>query len=107
MRSFASLDSAYVASSLLAAGLFLGRPALADDAVAAPPHSYALLVGDNQGGPGQEPLRFAEADAASLAAVLHEVGHYDASDIRVLLHPDAAQVLGALDEVVAKVRADA
>ena len=70
-------------------------------------HSYALLIGNNQGGPGQEPLRFAESDAGSVAAVLRQLGHYAASDVRVLLHPDAAQVLAALDDVGAKVRANA
>jgi hypothetical protein len=86
------------------------RPALADAPDPGPPsrpHAYALIIGNNPGGPGQAPLRFAETDAGSVAGVLRELGHYEASDVRVLLHPDAGSVLAALDDVVAKVRADA
>jgi hypothetical protein len=32
------------------------------------PHTYALLVGENPGGPGQAPLRYAQADPAELAS---------------------------------------
>lgn len=71
------------------------------------PHAYALVVGDNDGGPGQQPLRFAEDDARRLAEVLVEIGHYPASDVRVLLRPGAAQVLGAVDDLAARARAGA
>jgi uncharacterized caspase-like protein len=71
------------------------------------PHAYAILVGNNAGGPGQAPLRFAESDARRLADVLREIGHYDIGDVRLLYHPDAAGLLASLDEVAAKVRADA
>ncbi len=96
------------ASALLLLALVAStRAARADDApppVAPRAHSFALVVGDNQGGPGQEPLRFAETDASSMADVLRELGHYDASDVEVLLHPAATDVTSALDELVAKVR---
>jgi hypothetical protein len=71
------------------------------------PHAYAILVGNNAGGPGQAPLRFAETDARRLADVLREIGHYDIGDVHLLYHPDAASILASLDEVAAKVRADA
>jgi uncharacterized caspase-like protein len=80
------------------------RPARADDTHA---HAYAVVVGDDLGGAGQQVLRFAEDDARSVAQVLREIGHYDAGDVRVLLRPDAAQLFSALDAVTAKVRADA
>jgi hypothetical protein len=70
-------------------------------------HAYALVVGDNVGGPGQTPLRFAEDDARSVASVLTELGRYDASDVRVLLRPDAARLLAAVDDVAARARANA
>jgi hypothetical protein len=71
------------------------------------PHAYAILVGNNAGGPGQAPLRFAETDARRLADVLREIGHYDIGDVHLLYHPDAASVLASLDDVAAHVRADA
>ncbi len=69
--------------------------------------AYAVVVGDNVGGSGQQPLRFAEDDARRVAQVLIELGHYDASDVRTLLRPDASHLLAAVDEVAARARADA
>jgi caspase domain-containing protein len=90
--------------------LGVGGRALADTAVpvvaAGPtPHTYAVVIGSNAGGPGQGALRFAEADAQRMAEVLRELGHFDASDVRVLLHPDASQVFAAIDDVGARVQA--
>ena len=61
-------------------------PALAQDRAPAPQtprpervdlapdaHAYALVVGSNPGGPGQEPLAFAERDAQRMAEVLAAV----------------------------------
>jgi hypothetical protein len=70
-------------------------------------HAYAIVVGDDLGGAGQQALRFAEDDARSVAEVLREIGHYDAADVHVLLRPDAAQLFAALDDVTAKARANA
>jgi hypothetical protein len=82
--------------------------ARADETVAAGRvHAYAVVVGDDLGGAGQRALRFAEDDAKSVAQVLREIGHYEAADVRVLLRPDAAQLLAAIDDVTAKARADA
>jgi hypothetical protein len=94
---------------LLAAG-GLTRPARADGSAssAAPrPHAYAVVIGSNAGGAGQASLRFAEDDARRVADVLRDLGHYAAADVRVLLHPDVAHVDGAIDELAAKVRANA
>ena len=99
--------------SSLAAGILLAvtsraRAAEADTDVRAPvTNTYAIVVGDNAGGSGQQPLRFAEDDARRLAQVLIEVGHYDAADVRVLLRPDAATLLSAIDDVTARARANA
>jgi hypothetical protein len=70
-------------------------------------HAFALVVGDNVGGAGQKPLRFAEDDARSIASVLTQLGRYDARDVRVLLRPDAAGLLAAVDDIAARARASA
>ena len=83
--------------------------ARADDPPPAAPrvHAYALVVGDDLGGSGQQALRFAEDDARQVAQVLREIGHYDAGDVRVLVRPDAARLLAAIDDVTARARANA
>lgn len=83
--------------------------ARADDPPPAAPrvHAYALVVGDDLGGSGQQALRFAEDDARQVAQVLREIGHYDAGGVRVLVRPDAARLLAAIDDVTAKARANA
>jgi hypothetical protein len=100
----------HLASSFLAlaAGAPVAPAAHADPPpVAARPHAYALVVGSNAGGPGQQPLHYAEDDAQRVARVLREIGRFDAADVRVLLHPAPNDVLGSLDEVIAKARAAA
>ena len=59
-------------------------------------HAYALVVGSNPGGPGQEPLAFAERDAQRMAEVLTELGHYPAARVDLLQAPSRAQLAGAL-----------
>jgi hypothetical protein len=71
------------------------------------PHAYAVVIGSDVGGAGQAPLRFAEDDARRVADVFRELGHYPPDEIHVLLHPDAARLLAALDDVASKVRANA
>jgi Caspase domain len=100
------------ALALAALPLLWACPVRADDSPVAPPpsahpHAYAVVIGNNLGGAGQVPLHFAESDAESMAAVLRQLGHYPDGSIEVLLHPDVAHVLSALDDVAAKVRADA
>ncbi len=69
------------------------------------PFAYGILVGTNTGGAGQGELRYAEDDARRMAQVLRELGRYGSTDMRVLLRPDAAHVLAAVDEIAAKLRA--
>jgi hypothetical protein len=69
------------------------------------PYAYGVLVGTNAGGPGQQPLRYAEDDARRVAQVLRELGRYGPTDLRVLVAPDAARVFAEVDDVAAKVRA--
>jgi len=61
--------------------------------------TYALLVGSNPGGEGQGELQYAQDDAARLAQVLLELGHFDAKQTRVLRNPGRGAVLGALDDL--------
>ena len=99
------------ASFALAGLTVLAYPASAraDVAGTSPPHThaYAIVVGDNVGGSGQQPLRFAEDDARRMAQVLVELGHYAASDVRILLRPDIEHLLAAVDDVSAQARANA
>ncbi len=98
------------ASFLLPCLAILGHSGFAHgDPEPRPPrtYAYAIVVGDNVGGSGQQPLRYAEDDARRMAQVLVELGHYAASDVRVLLRPDAASLLSAVDEVTARARANA
>lgn len=60
------------------------------------PHRFAILIGDDHGLPGDEPLRFAGDDARSMLSTLEEVGGVSAEDSELLLDADANQVVGAL-----------
>ncbi len=57
---------------------------------------HALIVGANDGGEGLEPLRYAEADAGRVHAVLAELGGFDADRITVLASPDRDELEAAL-----------
>jgi hypothetical protein len=104
-RTLSSLPLAAVA--LLTPMLTRAADETSSAAAQPSPHAFALVVGDNQGGPGQAELRFAEADAQAFAEVLREVGHYAPDDVHVLSHPDAAAVEAALDDLVARAHAAA
>jgi hypothetical protein len=67
---------------------------------------YAIVVGSNAAGPGQDDLRFAERDAARVAEVLRELGAYPAKHVRTVLAPSPATLLGAIDDVASLVAAD-
>jgi hypothetical protein len=71
---------------------FAGSPALAD----APAASFALVVGSNAPGPGQQELRYAERDAAAMTAVLRDVGGYPGANVVTALRPDRAALLAAV-----------
>ena len=77
---------------LLGAVAFAGSPALAD----APAASFALIVGSNAPGPGQQELRYAERDATAMTAVLRDVGGYPAGNVVTALRPDRAALLATV-----------
>ncbi len=101
-----SMNTMAAAGALAAAALAApAARAEAPPAGAARPFAYGILVGTNVGGAGQQPLRYAEDDARRVAQVLRELGRYGGTDLRVLVRPDGAQVLAAVDEVAPKLRA--
>jgi hypothetical protein len=60
-------------------------------------HTYAVVVGSNPGGEGQNPLKFAEQDAQRVGELLSEIGRYRSQNVQVLLSPQPQEVLEALD----------
>jgi hypothetical protein len=61
-----------------------------------PTDGYAIVVGSNPGGPGQESLRYAEDDAHRVADLLVELGSYGADRVERLMHPSAEELLAAI-----------
>ncbi len=82
-----------------------GPPASTVQATVPHPFAYGILVGTNVGGAGQQTLRYAEEDARKMADVLGQLGRYGKADLRVLVRPDGKQLLAAIDDVAAKMRA--
>ncbi len=85
----------------------IGCLLVASLAVASPGRRLALVVGANRGDPGDQPLRFAEADAARMAHVLRELGGFAAGDVVELRTPDAAALQRAMDALAARADAEA
>lgn len=66
---------------------------------------YALLIGSATGADaGQERLRYAEADAERLAAVLRELGGFPAEDVVVLRSAPAPEVRRAISSLNDRIR---
>jgi len=82
--------------------IFANILAAAATANAAPARRLALVVGDNRGDAGDQPLRFAEADAARVARVLRELGGFAKEDVVELRTPDAAAVRLAMEALAAR-----
>jgi hypothetical protein len=93
------LTLALVAAAMLAAP----GTASADDGA----NAYAIVVGSNPGGEGQQTLHYAEADANTFADLLTDIGGYASNDITLLEHPTSAQLIDALETVARKVGEDA
>ena len=71
---------------------------------AGPPQRFALIIGNNVGEAPAEDLRYAEADARKVAAVLTELGGYRPADVRLLtgaVADDALRALSVLERRVA------
>jgi hypothetical protein len=83
--------------------LWVASPAAAGAGQHPPSDGYAIVVGSNPGGPGQESLRYAEADANRVADLLVELGSYAADRVERLMHPTAAQLLAAITRAQSRV----
>lgn len=66
---------------------------------------YALLVGSNRPGPGQQELRFAGEDAQRVESVLTELGGYLPERVTLLRDPDAAALRRALESMAGRLAA--
>jgi hypothetical protein len=73
----------------------------------APARTYALLFASNQGGPGQQALRYAEDDADKVQDVLTSLAGYDPSRVRKVIAPSAQQMRDALARLHDQLAADA
>ena len=71
------------------------------------PRRWALVVGENQGLPGEERLRFAESDARRMREVLQEVGTVPPERTVALLGTDAATLREALSRFQARLSSEA
>ncbi|HEX5658323.1 MAG TPA: caspase family protein [Polyangiales bacterium] len=70
-------------------------------------HSYALVIGSNLGGEGQNELAFAQRDAENVASVLRELGRTPAEHIERLNDPTPAQVEQTLTKLRTRLEAHA
>jgi hypothetical protein len=86
----------------VAAVAALGGTASADDAIA----TYAIVVGSNSGGPGQTDLRYAEADAKRVGALLVELGGYKSDQVDIVTHPTPDQLRAHINALADKLNTD-
>jgi hypothetical protein len=94
---------------LFIATIFAPAQARADKSAAlveARPRAYAILVGNNAGGPGQSDLRFAEEDAARILEVLSELGGYDLQPSSLLLSPSPTELWNRFESVQLQLERD-
>lgn len=107
----AGVAAALLAGSARAQGTATGAEGPAPEtpiaAPAARPISYALIVGSNAGGPGQQKLRYAQTDAQRVAEVLTTLGGYDPERVTRLLQPSSSELFGALEQLGATLQAHA
>lgn len=66
---------------------------------------HAIVIGNNRGEPGEMPLRYAEADAEKMAAVLLDVGGVAAENLVLLQGADDGEVRRALVTINERIRA--
>ena len=70
----------------------------------AAPDRYAIVVGDNDGDPGEVQLRYAEQDARRIGAVLREVGRFFPENVATLTAVTAEDVRRSLIGLNARLR---
>lgn len=89
----------------LGASTALAAP-VPDGATAFGPDGYAIVVGSRRPGAGQQPLRWAAADAARVAHVLTELGGLPSDHIDTLTDPTRAELDAAFTRARARIAAD-
>jgi hypothetical protein len=67
---------------------------------------FALVLGSNTGGGQRGPLRYAGRDAATVAAVLQQIGGVNALDLSLLSEPSTRALDDAFDTLSTRVRAE-
>jgi hypothetical protein len=70
----------------------------------AAPERYAIVIGDNRGDPAEVELRFAEADARRIAAVLRDAGRFFPENVATLTGVTADDVRRAVIALNARLR---
>lgn len=71
------------------------------------PNAYAIVVGSNRAGPGQQDLRFAHADARRVLAVITEVGGYSRDNAVLVLDPGKEGLLASISRIKSRLDAHA
>lgn len=66
---------------------------------------FALVIGANDGGPDRATLRYAEADARTVAHVLTELGGVSPRDRVLVVDPDKLSLVSALGELRGRIEA--
>ncbi len=96
--------------SLLAAACFLllhsSAQAQAPEPSTSAVRAYAIVVGNNAAGPGQETLRYAESDAHRVLDVLAQLGDYTKSQSELLLTPSPTELWNAFETVQGRLEED-
>ena len=85
---------------LAALGVAFGTARSAEAAIV---RRFAILIGNNGGGPDVEDLRYARDDAQKMRAVLTELGGYAPEDVAVVLGESAEDVRRALAHLESRV----
>lgn len=94
--------------SLCVALLFPGSLAAQEtpDTAVQEVRAYAIVVGNNAGGAGQETLRYAERDANRVLAVLAQLGNYKDAQSKLLLTPTPSELWNAFEQVQMQLEED-
>lgn len=71
----------------------------------APIHRFALIAGNNHGGPRTRPLLYAEDDARRMAGILERLGGVSRGDLDLLVDGSAKDFLGALGDLERRAQA--
>jgi hypothetical protein len=98
------MPSLTVLTSLLLVLLPLPAGAAGPGQLPLRPAAYALVVGSNQGGPGQGPLRYAERDARRMAELMTQLGGYRSDRVELLEQPGREQLLQALTRITRRLQ---